>query len=135
MIHFERARRAIRSFPHPARPIIGLIVCSWLALMQPGMSVFWLLNPDVHARIDEALYGQAPHGETLPGHEQHAPHGHPVGMGLSVPELTLTNPFDATFYHALLAPTQRPALRSPRVEADVIAKSIALEPPEQPPRA
>jgi hypothetical protein len=134
MIHFDRARRAPRSFRRLAGPLVCSIVCSWLALVQPGMSYYWLIDPDVHARIDEKLYGQMPNGETLPGHEHHLPHDHPTGLGTTVPELTLTNPFDATFYHHLFSAAQRQALRSKRVEIDVIARSIAIEPPEQPPR-
>jgi hypothetical protein len=134
MSRAHHAPRAIRAYLSLVRPVICALVCSWLMLMQPGMSAYWLINPDVHARIDEAAYGQAPDGETLPGHEQHAPHDHPTGMGTTVPELTLLNPFDTAFYDTLLAPARRPAVRGQHLDADVIAHSITVAPPDQPPR-
>lgn len=134
MIHGVRAKQTVWSSLHPAQLILCLIVSAWLALIQPGMSYFWLVDPAIHAEIDKELYGQLPDGETLPGHEHHPPHEHPTAEGTTVPELTVANPFDADFYHSLLAPAQRPALRGPRVEAGVIAQSIAIEPPDQPPR-
>jgi hypothetical protein len=135
MFHFQNATRADGSHPRRAGLITCLIVSAWLALVQPGMSYFWLIDPALHAEIDKEMYGQLPDGETLPGHEHHPPHEHPTSEGTTVPELTFANPFNAAFYQSLLAAAQRPALRSLRVEADVIAESIALEPPDQPPRA
>jgi hypothetical protein len=99
------------------------------------MSYFWLIDPALHAEIDKELYDQLPDGETLPGHEHHPPHEHPVSQGTTVPALTIASPFSTAVYQSLLAAAQRPALRSLRVEADVIAESIAIEPPDQPPRA
>ena len=135
MMSFEFAARAIHSFLRPARFSICLIVAAWLAYAQPGTSTYWLIDPDVHAQIDAEQYGQTTHGETLPGHDHHPPHEHPVTLGISIPGLTLTNPFDAAYYRSLLAPALRPALRGQRVELAVIAKAIALAPPDQPPRA
>jgi hypothetical protein len=103
--------------------------------MQPGMSIYSVMAPEVHAKIDEELYGQTIDGHTLPGHEHQAPHDHPVNQGKPVPGGTYANPFDADFYHSLLSPAQRPALRGQRLETDVIAQSITIAPPEQPPRA
>jgi hypothetical protein len=132
---FERAARAIRSLWRQAGLITCLIVSGWLALMQPGMSIYSLMSPEEHADIDKELYGQLPDGETLPGHEHHPPHEHPVNQGMSVPGLTFTNPFDAGYYRSLFAPAQCPALRGQRIELAVIAQSIAIAPPDQPPRA
>jgi hypothetical protein len=135
MTRSSHARRVIHSCLLPVRPVVRLLVCGWLALMQPGMSVYSLMPPEEHAEIDKELYGQTPDGRTLPGHEQHAPHDHPANQGTPVPDSTYFNPFDAAFYHALLAPAQRPALRGQPPETDVIAQSITIEPPDQPPRA
>ena len=68
------------------------------------------------------------------GHEPHPPHEHPVMLGLTVPGLTLANPFGEAFYSALLSPVQRLALLDRRIEIAVIAQSITPEPPDQPPR-
>lgn len=134
MIRAHRALRAIRAYLSLVRPVVCALVCSWMMLMQPGMSAYWLIAPDVHAEIDADLYGQTPDGHNLPGHEQHAPHDHPVNQGTPVPGAATVNPFDATFYHILLSPARRPTLRGQRVDAVVIAYTLAIEPPEQPPR-
>jgi hypothetical protein len=135
MLHFQNATRAKRSPQRRAGLITCLIVSAWLALVQPGMSYFWLVDPEVHAQIDKELYGQLPDGETLPGHEHHPPHEHPTSEGTTVPDLTFANPFDAGYYRSLFAPAQRPALRGQLVETSVIARSLVIEPPDQPPRA
>jgi hypothetical protein len=135
MTRFRQARRVIQSLLSPIRPTVCLLACAWLAIMQPGMSIYSLISPEVHAEIDEQLYGQTIDGHTLPGHAQHAPHDHPANQGTSVPDSAYVNPFDATFYHVLLSPALRPALCGQPLEADVIAKSITIEPPDQPPRA
>lgn len=111
-----------------------LIMVGWLALMQPGMSIYSLMSPEEHAEIDAALYGQTPDGHTLPGHDQHAPHDHPANQGTPVPGGTYANPFDAAFYRALLSPAQRLALFDQRVELAAIAQLITIGPPDQPPR-
>jgi len=115
--------------------MVCLLVCAWLAIMQPGMSMYSLVSPEVHAEVDEELYGQTPDGHTLPGHAEHAPHDHPANPGTPVPDSTFINPFDAAFYRALLEPAQRPALHDQRPETAIFAESITIEPPEQPPRA
>jgi hypothetical protein len=135
MMSFERTARTIHSSLHLARFSLCLIVAAWLAYAQPGTSLYGLIDPEVHAQIDAEQYGQTIHGETLPGHEYHLPHDHPITPGISIPGLTLANPFDAFFYEALLSPAQRLALFGQRVELDVIAQSIAIEPPDQPPRS
>ena len=84
MLHFQNTMRAKRSHQQRAWLITYLIVSVWLALVQPGMSYFWLIDPALHAEIDKELYGQLPDGETLPGHEHHAPHEHPASEGTTV---------------------------------------------------
>jgi len=135
MTHSHHARRVIQFFLSPVRSMICLFVCAWLALMQPGMSIYSVMSPALHAEIDEELYGQTIDGQTLPGHEHHAPHDHPVNPGTPVPGTTYINPFDAAFYRSLLSLALRPALHGQRLDVDVIAQSISIEPPEQPPRA
>ncbi len=128
------APRAIRAYLSLVRPVVCALVAGWLMLMQPGMSLYAFIAPDVHAEIDAALYGQTPDGHALPGHEPHTPHDHPAHQGTPVPGAITLNPFDAAFYHVLLSPAQRPALRGQRVDAVVIAYTLAIEPPDQPPR-
>ncbi len=103
-------------------------------LVQPGLSYYWLIDPQIHAEIDAEEYGQTPDGHTLPGHEQHAPHDHPAGQGIVVSAPLLINPFGAEFYQALFAPAKSPALCDRCPNLAVFASSIALDPPEQPPR-
>jgi hypothetical protein len=135
MIRSRHARRVVQSLLSPVRSTICLFVCAWLAIMQPGMSIYSVISPEVHAEIDKELYGQTPDGRTLPGHEEHAPHDHPANQGSTVPGSTYVNPFGAAFYHMLLAPAQRPALHRQRLETAIFAQSITIEPPDQPPRA
>ena len=135
MTYFVRLGRTVQSFLHPPRWVWCLLLSGWLMWLQPGMSYYWLIDPALHAQIDAELYDQLPDGETLPGHAPHAPHEHPITLGTPVPDLKLTNPFDAAFYRALLSPGQRPAWLDRRVELAVIDRSITIEPPEQPPRA
>jgi len=135
MIRSRHARRMIQPFLSPVRLMVCLFVCGWLALMQPGMSIYSVMAPEIHAEVDEELYGQTIDGHTLPGHEHQAPHDHPVNPGTPVPGTTYINPFDAAFYRSLLSPALRLALCGQRLDVDVIAQSISIEPPEQPPRA
>ena len=134
MMAFERSARTLQWSACQARVLLCLIVASWLAFAQPGTSYFALIDPIIHAQIDAERYGQQPDGETLPGHEPRPPHEHPAVPGITVPGLTLVNPFGSAFYTALLSPAQRLALLDRRVEMAVITQSITLEPPDQPPR-
>lgn len=128
--------------PHPRSALprsglsvaLSLIVSGWLMLVQPGLSHYWLIDPHIHAEIDAALYGQTPDGETLPGHESHAPHQHPVNLGIIVSAPLLIDPFGAEFYRAVFAPATSPALCRRCLGVLIVAKSISLAPPEQPPR-
>lgn len=135
MFRSHHARLVTQRIMSPIKAAIYLFVCGWLMLMQPGMSLYSVISPELHAEIDEELYGQTIDGHTLPGHAEHAPHDHPVNQASAVPGGTHINPFDAAFYYSLLAPALRPALRGQRLESDVIVQSISIEPPEQPPRA
>jgi hypothetical protein len=128
-------RRAGQVGQPPGRMIISLLIAAWLMVVQPGMSYYWLINPDVHAEIDAAVYGQSPSGQTLPGHAPHAPHDHPGNLGTTVPQVTFDNPFGAAFYQSLLLPARRPALHGWRLETVINAESIVIAPPDQPPRA
>lgn len=120
--------------PRPGPAILSLLIGAWLIVVQPGMSYYWLINPCLHAEIDADVYGQSPTGETLPGHSPHAPHDHSPNVGGTLPDFTVTNPFDETFYASLLSAAQQPALQR-QFEIAVIARSITIEPPDQPPRA
>jgi hypothetical protein len=131
---FEHPVEGTRSPLSLVRWSLCLISTVWLAFAQPGMSHYWLIEPAVHAQIDAELYDQLPDGETLPGHIPHPPHEHPSHPGNFVAGLTLANPFDATFYRALLSPAERLALLGQRLEMEVIAQTIVLAPPDQPPR-
>jgi hypothetical protein len=135
MLFLKRTAPAIHSFLSLARFSICLFVATWLAFAQPGTSYSWMIEHDVHAQIDAELYGQTPHGETLPGHTHRPPHDHPITLGVNITGLTLANPFDAAFYRALVSPAQRLALLGQRIELVVIAQAITLEPPDQPPRS
>jgi hypothetical protein len=134
MMYTVNTQRVARLAFSLAKPLICVVVSVWLALVQPGMSYFWLVNPAVHARLDKELYGQTPDGATLPGHARQLPHQHPAGFGTSVPDLTILNPFDAAFYHTLSGAAQRPALHSRLNEADVSARSVVIKPSPHPPR-
>lgn len=116
------------------RTIIPL-ACLWLMLLQPGMSYYWLIDPNVHARIDAELYGQLPDGQPLPGRPWQPAHEHPTSDGAALSDLILHNSFDSAFYWAVLSPATQPALAGFRSEADVIAESIAPAPPDHPPRS
>lgn len=118
-----------------ARLIIALITGMWVALVQPGLSYFWLLDPQVHADIDAEEYGQTPDGRTLPGHPWHPPHDHPSGAALSISDLIQQNAFDARFYAKVFAPADRPSLQDQPIEIAVLATAVDLAPPDLPPRA
>lgn len=118
-----------------ARLLIGLTICIWVALVQPGLSYFWLIDSDEHTKIDADLYGQTPDGRTLPGHPWHPPHQHPTSLSLGAFELMQQNAFDAEFYAKVFSPAIWLALQSDLLEVQVIAQPIDLPPPDQPPRA
>jgi hypothetical protein len=117
------------------RLLIGLTICIWVALIQPGVSYFWLIDSDEHAKIDADLYAQTPDGRTLPGHPWHPPHDHPTSVSLGAFELMQQNAFDAEFYDKVFSPAVRLSLQPDRFEVAVIAQPIDLAPPDIPPRA
>jgi hypothetical protein len=130
----DKVMRTGQVSQHPGQTIISLLIAVWLMVVQPGMSYYSLINPDVHAEIDAVLYGQSPSGETLPGHQRQSPHQHPMGLGMSIPNLTLVNPFDAAIYDELAAAASRPAVFDHLNEVRLSVRSIVIEPPLQPPR-
>ena len=130
----DKVLRTGRAGQYPGQTIISLFVVAWLMVMQPGMSYYWLINPDVHAEIDAELYGQSPAGKTLPGHAPHAPHDHSGNPGTTIPSITIDYPFNAAFYQSLLSPSRRRALRSGQLATAIVAESIVIAPPDQPPR-
>ncbi len=111
------------------------MICSWLALMQPGMSVFWLIAPAIHARIDADEYGQTIDGRPLPDRPVRPPHSHPSDDAFPNSAVSPLTGFDRTFYQTLFSPAGRPSLNGERAETSVTAQSIALAPPDHPPRA
>ncbi len=121
--------------PKLIRHLTCLTLGLWLALVQPGLSSYWLLDPHIHAQIDADRYGQEPDGEPLPGRPWSLPHEHSSGSDLPASSVILSNAFDAVFYQTVFSPAQRPSLRDERSEAAVWAKSIALPPLEHPPCA
>ena len=117
------------------RPLIWLMTCVWLVMMQPGMSVFWLITPAIHARIDADEYGQTADGQPLPDRPMTPPHSHPAHDASAESAVSLPTSFGAGFYQVVFSPAQRPSLNGRHIEAHVDAESIALAPPKHPPRA
>jgi hypothetical protein len=117
------------------RSLIWLMTCVWLALMQPGMSVFWLISPAVHARMDADEYGQTIDGQPLPDRPVTPPHDHPAHDASDESAVSLPTSFDAGFYQVVFSSAQRPSLNGRPIEAQVDAESIALAPPDHPQRA
>lgn len=124
-----------RMQPNFIRSLFGFMTCAWLALMQPGVSVYWLIAPAIHARIDADEYGQTIDGQPLPDRPVTPPHSHPAHDASAESAVSLPTSFDASFYQVVFSPAQRPSLNGQHIEAHVNAESIALDPPEHPPRA
>ena len=117
------------------RLCVYLILCGWVALVQPGLSYYWLIDPRVHADIDAERYGQSTDGHMLPGHPYHPPHEHPSSGGLPITDpVTLADEASA-YPHAIFWEANRPSLQSRYAEAAVIVRVVYLDPPEHPPRA
>ena len=121
--------------PQIGRSIISAVICTWIALVQPGVSAWWLMDPQVHAKIDLEEFGQTPDGRTLPGHPWHPPHNHPTSAALGISDLIQQNAFDAAFYEIVFRPAHEPALQGQALEIEVIATATDLAPPDHPPRA
>ena len=118
-----------------ARSFVCLIVCGWLALVQPGLSYYWLIDPQAHAEIDAERYDQLPDGRMLPGHPYHPPHEHPSSDGLPATHPVTLNEDAGAYSSMIFWEANRPALQSSNAEAAVIARAVFLDPPEHPPRA
>jgi hypothetical protein len=95
---------------HYAHRILCVVACFWLMLVQPGLSYFWLIDPDLHAQIDAERYGQALDGEALPESPRRPLHDHPFAAGIPIPATSLRNAFDAAFYTRVFSAAHRPSL-------------------------
>ena len=120
---------------HHAHRILCVVACFWLMLVQPGLSYFWLIDPDLHAQIDAERYGQALDGEALPGSPRRPLHDHPFAAGIPIPATSLRNAFDAAFYTRVFSAAHRPSLGDRWIEAGVTAQPADLPTPDHPPRA
>jgi hypothetical protein len=128
----QRYRQQVRGL---ARPFVCLVVCGWLALVQPGVSYYWLIDPHRHAEIDAELYGQLPDGRMLPGHPYQPPHEHPSSGGLPTTDPVTLDDDASAYSGAIFLEANRPSLQSSYAEAAVIPRAVFLDPPEHPPRA
>jgi hypothetical protein len=138
-------RRSIRRLLHRCRaspPLrrslqraIVAVVCAWLVLVPPGLSYYWLIDPEVHTQIDAERFGQTPDGRTLPDHPERPPHEHPASAAMVVSAILLVAVFGVVVYRDVLVVAQRPWLHDRRFEAGLIGESVALRPPKPPPRA
>jgi hypothetical protein len=115
--------------------LAALFVCIGLALVQPGVSYYWLIDPQVHAQIDEELYGQAPDGHPLPDRPRHPPHTHPTNDGDQTSVMRPSTDFHMVFQSAVLAAAQCPALNGKCLELLDQAQSVVCDLPDPPPRA
>ena len=135
MVCAKRAQRSRQQMCGLARPFVWLIVCGWLALVQPGVSYYWLIDPHLHAEIDAERYGQLSDGRMQPGHPYQPPHEH-----ASSGDLPTTHPVtfddDASAYSPVIVwEANRPSLQSRYTEAAVFPCAVFLDPPEHPPCA
>ncbi len=135
MMYTKRTQLCRRPVCGLVRPFASLIVCGWLAFVQPGLSDYGWIDPHVHAEIDAERYGQLPDGRMLPGYPYHPPHEHPRSDGLPTTHpITLDD--DASAYAWMIFwAANRPSLQGTHAEAAVIASAVFLDPPEHPPRA
>ncbi len=130
--HVRRYRQQVRGL---VRPFVYLLVCGWLALVPPGLSYYWLINPQQHAEIDAERYDQLPDGRMLPGHPYQPPHEHPSGGGLPTAQSIQLDNRVALYSRAIFWEANRPSLQNSYSEAAVIASAVFLDLPEHPPRA
>ncbi len=135
MRYAHRLLRDIRRVRCLTQPVISLIVCGWLALLQPGMSDYWLINPQVHAAIDAEAYSQLPDGRPLPGYPARPPHSHPGNDGLTYASEVLIVGLGMPSFDEVFVEADRPSLQGSRSEVAVIVAAVFLDPPEHPPRA
>ena len=131
MVSIKRAQQYRQQVCGLAR----LVVCGWLALVQPGLSYYWLIDPQVHAEVDAELYDQLPDGRMLPGHPYHPPHQHPGSSGLPTADPVTLGTDASAGSRAIFWAANRPSLQNSCADAAVIACAVFLDPPEHPPRA
>ena len=117
------------------RLFVCLIVCGWLALVQPGLSYYWLIDPQRHAEIDADSYGQLPDGRMLPGRPYHPPHEHSSSSGIPATHPATLDDDASTHSSAIFHEANRPSLQNRYSVAAVITRAVFLDPPEHPPRA
>lgn len=79
------------------RQLVCLLACGWVVVVPPGLSYYWLIDPEIHAQIDVERYGQSPHGQTLPGFLERPPHEHPASLGIGVSIISLTSVLRSSF--------------------------------------
>jgi hypothetical protein len=135
MVYPKRAQQYRQRVCGLARSFVCLIVCGWLAFVQPGLSYYWLIDPHVHAEIDAERYDQLPDGRMLPGHPYHSPHEHPSSGGLPIPYPVTLDDDALAYSRAIFWEANRPSLQNSYAEAAVITRAVFLDPPEHPPRA
>jgi hypothetical protein len=135
MVYTKRAQQCRQQVYGLARPFVCLIVCGWLALVQPGLSYYWLIDPHVHAEIDAERYDQLPDGRMLPGHPYHPPHEHPSSGGLPITQAIQFENEVARCSRVIFWEANRPLLQNHYAEAAAIPLAVFLDPPEPPPRA
>ncbi len=135
MMCAKRARQYRQRVYELVRPFVYLLVCGWLALVPPGLSYYWLINPQRHAKIDAERYDQLPDGRMLSGHPYQPPHEHPSSGGLpTIPSVQLDNKV-VLYSQAIFWEANRPSLQNSYSEAAAIASAVFLDLPEHPPRA
>jgi hypothetical protein len=117
-----------------ARQFVCLVVCGWLAFVQPGLSYYWLIDPQVNAEVDAELYGQRPDGRMLPGRPYQPPHEHPSNGGLPATDPVTLNADASAYSRAIFWGANRPSLQNSYAEVAVIVCAVFPDPPEHPPR-
>lgn len=117
------------------RSLVCAMACGWVMLVPPGLSYYWLIDPEAHAEIDAGLYGQTPDGRTLPGYPERPPHEHPASAAMSVAAIPLASVYHTAAAYDVFASAQQPWLGDKHIDAEVIAESAAVSPLERPPRA
>ena len=135
MVYTRRAQQYCQPACGLARLLVCLIICGWLAFVQPGLSYYWLIDPNVHAEIDAERYGQLPDGRVLPGHPYQPPHEHPSSGGLPITQVIQFENEVARCSQAIFWEANRPSLQDHYAEAAAIPLAVFLDPPEPPPRA
>ncbi len=135
MVCIKRAQPDRQRAYDRARSFVCLVVCGWLAFVQPGLSYYWLIDPQVHADIDAERYSQLPDGRMLPGHPYQLPHEHPSSGSLPTAHPVTFDDDASAYSRTIFWEANRPSLQNSYAEAAVIACAVFPDPPEHPPRA